>query len=66
MKLEKSNPDEQTFSMNEIAMQLGITEDELFQFSVENGLINPDGTPTEFALNEGLLKIEPEFNPNLN
>jgi hypothetical protein len=66
MKSEKSNPEDQTFSMNEIAMQLGITEDELFQFSVEKGLINPDGTPTEFALNEGLIKGEPEFNPNLN
>ncbi len=59
METSSITPKEQTYSMEEIAMQLGITEEELFQFSVSEGLINPDGTPTEFALNEGLLKVDP-------
>lgn len=49
---------EKTFSFKEIADQFGVTEAEVIQMSLENGLIDSDGMPTEFAISEGLLCIE--------
>lgn len=49
---------EKTFSFKEIADELGITEAELILKSQENGLIDSEGMPTEFAISEGLLCFE--------
>lgn len=43
------------FSFKEVADQLGISEEELIQFSIKEGLLNEDLTPTQWALDEGLL-----------
>jgi hypothetical protein len=53
---------EKTFSFKEIAAELGISEDETLFFAYKHGLLNADGTPTEFAIREGLLTIEPPDN----
>lgn len=57
MKTPNSN-NKQTFSFAEIAQQLGISEAEVIQKARENGLIDENGYPTEYAINEGLLEIE--------
>jgi len=43
------------YSWEEIVTQLGITQSELTEFALEEGLISEDGNPTQFALDEGLL-----------
>ena len=57
MQTSHSNKD-QKFSFAEVAQQLGVSEDEVIQKARETGLIDEKGYPTEFAINEGLLKIE--------
>lgn len=57
MKTSNSN-NKQTYSFAEIAQQLGVTEAEVIQEAKENGLIDENGQPTQFAINEGLLEIE--------
>jgi len=57
MQTSNSN-DEQKFSFAEVAQQLGVSEEEVIQKVRESGLIDENGQPTEFALNEGLLEIE--------
>lgn len=57
MKTSNSNS-EQLYSFSEIAKQLGVSEDEIIQKARETGLIDENGYPTEYALNEGLLEIE--------
>lgn len=57
MKTSNSN-NKQSYSFAEIAEQLGKTEAEIIQVAKENGLLDEDGYPTEFALSEGLLEIE--------
>ena len=57
MKTSNQN-NEQTFSFAEITQQLGVSEAEVIQAAKENGLIDEDGYPTEFAISEGLLEIE--------
>lgn len=49
-----------TYSFKEIASQIGVTEQEVIQMAKENGLLDENGKPTEFAISEGLLAIEPE------
>lgn len=49
------NDSRKRYSFSEIAKQLGRTEEEIFQCAYENGLIDENGNPTEFAIKEGLL-----------
>lgn len=49
---------EKTFSFKELADEVGVTEAELIQMAQENGLIDSDGKPTEFAIREGLFFME--------
>ena len=55
---EQNSKKEQTFSFAEIAKQLGVTEAEVIQAAKEDGLIDENGKPTEFAIREGLLVEE--------
>ena len=48
-----------TFSFKEIASQI-VTEQEVIQMAKESGLLDENGNPTELAIAEGLLVIEPE------
>lgn len=57
MKTSNLN-NEQTFSFAEIAQQLGVSEEEVIQVAKENGLLDENGNPTQYAINEGLLGIE--------
>ena len=57
MKKQNSKK-EQTFSFAEIAKQLGVTEAEVIQAAKEDGLIDENGKPTEYAIREGLLVEE--------
>ena len=59
MKTTKFNNAESTFTFAEIADQLGITEEELILFAKQEGLLDENGFPTDFAIKEGLLAIEP-------
>jgi len=65
MKTPNSN-NEQKFSFAEIAQQLGVSEAEVIQKAKESGLLDENGNPTEFAINEGLLEIDiaPKFSSN--
>jgi len=47
-------------SFKEIAEMIGVSEEEIIQTARENGLLDDNGMPTEFAISEGLLAIEPE------
>lgn len=51
------NYEERTFSFKEIADQLGISEEELISFAIQDGLLDTNGMPTEFAIQEGLLVV---------
>jgi len=42
-------------SRQKLQIQLGITQSELTEFALEEGLISEDGKPTQMALDEGLL-----------
>ena len=55
---EQNSKKEQTFSFAEIAKQLGVTEAEVIQAAKEDGLIDENGKPTEYAIREGLLVEE--------
>jgi len=60
MKTGNSNKKEKAFSFQDIATQLGVSVEEVIQTAKEGGLIDSNGMPTEEAINEGLLIIEPE------
>ncbi|MBL7965644.1 MAG: hypothetical protein JNK09_01505 [Prolixibacteraceae bacterium] len=64
MKTSHLNNQERTFSFREVANQLGVTEEELILVAKQEGLLDENGLPTEFAINKGLLAIEPNFNLN--
>lgn len=49
---------ENTSSFKEIADQLGVTEAEVIQKAIENGIIDSEGNPTEYAIKEGILFAE--------
>ena len=53
------NNEEQTFSFKETAEQLGVSVEELIRVAKQEGLLDENGNPTEFAISEGLLAIEP-------
>ncbi|MEI7526292.1 MAG: hypothetical protein WCJ95_18240 [Mariniphaga sp.] len=61
MKTPNLNNEERTFSFSEIASQLGVSEDELIRVAMQEGLLDQNGMPTEFAISEGLLAIEPNY-----
>ena len=50
--------EEKTYTFNEIAKLLGVTEAEVIQRAKESGLLDSNGMPTEFALSEDLLCTE--------
>ena len=55
------------YTFKEIADQLGVTEAEVIQMAIDNGLIDSEGNPTEYAINEGILcteQIETGFSSN--
>lgn len=61
MKTTNFNNEEQTFSFKETANQLGVSEEELIRVAKLEGLLDENGMPTEFAISEGLLAIEPNY-----
>ena len=61
MKTPNLNNEERTFSFSEIACELGISEEQLIGVAKQEGLLDENGMPTEFAISEGLLAIEPNF-----
>ena len=61
MKTSEFNNEERTFSFSEIADQLGVSEEELIRVAKQEGLLDEYGIPTEFAISEGLLSIEPNL-----
>jgi len=64
--MKTSKKVERLFSFKEIAEELGVSEDELFRVALEEGLIHPDGSPTEYAIKEGILTVVPSTNLRLN
>ena len=50
--------EDRTYTFAEIAAEVGITENELVEFAIREGLLNVDGTPTQKAIDEGLLTTE--------
>ena len=59
MNIPDLNPKERTYSFSEIADELGISMEELIRVAKQEGLLDENGMPTEFAISEGLLAIEP-------
>jgi len=49
---------EKPFSSKEIADELGVTEAEFIQMAIEHGLLDANGMPTEYAINEGIVCLE--------
>lgn len=64
MKTSDFKQEERTFSFSEVADQLGVSEEELTRVAKKEGLLDENGMPTEFAINEGLLAIEPNLDTN--
>jgi orotate phosphoribosyltransferase-like protein len=61
MKSSNFNHEERTFSFSEIANELGISEEDLIWLAKQEGLLDENGFPTDFAISEGLLAIEPDL-----
>ncbi|GEM_PF-4634093 len=64
MQKSDFNDEERTFSFKEIADQLGVSEEEIISFAQQEGLLDPNGMPTEFAIQEGLLVDERNIDLN--
>ena len=47
-----------TYSFTEVAKELGVIEDEVIKIAKENGLLDENGHPTEYAIEEGLFAVE--------
>lgn len=45
------------YNWKEVAESMGITENELIELALSEGLIDKKGMPTEFAIAEGLLTV---------
>lgn len=50
-----------TLTFEDMAKELGISEKELIEFAKKEGLLYENGTPTQFALDKGLLQIGPDI-----
>lgn len=64
MKTSNFYNEGRTFSFSEIADQLGISEEELIKVAKEEGLLDENGKPTEFAIREELLTTESNIELN--
>lgn len=53
-----------SYTWEEIARELGISTEELIKVAFEQGLIDQEGNPTQKAINEGLLEIDTGFSKN--
>lgn len=56
----------ENYTFEEIAEQLGISTEVLIKLAINEGLLNEDLTPTEFAIREGLLtvRVQTSFSEN--
>ena len=64
MQKSDFNYEERTFSFKEIADQLGVSEEEIISYAQQEGLLDSNGMPTEFAIQEGLLVDERNIDLN--
>lgn len=62
MQTSDFNKEERIFSFSDIADELGISEEELISFAKQEGLLDSNGMPTEFAIQEGLLVVGQNIN----
>jgi phage antirepressor YoqD-like protein len=51
---------EQTFTLAEIAAEYGITDEQLVEILIQEGLLDEEGNPTQQALDSGLCVFEEE------
>lgn len=58
MKTSDFNNEERTFSFGEVAAYIGVSEEEILRVARDEGLLDENGMPTEFAIREGLLGVE--------
>ena len=65
LRNNKQNDIKVNYTFAEVAEYLGITELELINFSIEQGLLDKNGMPTDFAIEQGLFKIEKLTDNNL-
>jgi beta-N-acetylglucosaminidase len=66
MKTSDCNNEERKFSFSEVAAYIGLSEEEILRVAREEGLLDENGMPTEFAISEGFLAIEPILDATLN
>jgi len=60
MKVVPKNDQEKRFTFSEIADEIGVPESELLEIAQKEGLIDENGNPTQFAIDEGLFDGEQE------
>ena len=51
----KEKTEDQNLSFGELAKQLGVSVEKIIQIAMKEGLINVDGSPTQKAIDNGLL-----------
>lgn len=60
------NQKEQIFSFEETAKELGVPVEAIIQVALKEGLINIDGSPTQKAIDGGLLTEVEKKSPGTN
>jgi len=56
--MNNHSQNEKTYTFSEIANEIGLSEDELIELALFEGLIDENGFPTKKAIDLGILTVE--------